>query len=146
MLENILDKSKKCIKDNVEKIQELNNKIVDNTNNMFSSIKSSFNIENIEKKLEYIGYDISKVEISLTIPPRILFQIDLNKSNLNLEKQNEIFEENESNDLLIIKKIIDGINQALDLKEKIIFNSKELKYLEIEVSLIPTIKLVYLDK
>lgn len=33
----------------------------------------------------------------------------------------------------------------IDLKEKIIFNSKELKYLEIEVSLIPTIKLVYLD-
>lgn len=145
MTDSIFDKTKDMFNNTKEKIENINETIINKTNNIIGEIKG-FSISNIESKLEYIGYNISKVEISITLPPRIMFQIDLEKSKLDLEKEKELLKEEKTNDLMIIEKIIAGINKALDLKEKVIFNSKELKYLEIEVSLIPTIKLVYLDR
>lgn len=140
----MLDKTKKIINETKEKLENINETIINASSNFINEIKD-FSVSNIEQKLSYIGYNISKVEISVTLPPRILFQIDIDKTKINQEKEEEVLNTENNNDLIIISKIIKGIKKALNMKDNIKFNSKELKYLEVEISLIPTVKLVYLD-
>lgn len=149
MLNNLFTKGEEMVKETISSTGEILEKTTQTIGNGFDTIKSTindFSIENIEKKLEWVGYNISKVEVSITLPPRILFQIDIEKSLVNIQNKEEALSNNKNNDDMIVSKIIQGIEKALDLKGKIKFNSKELSYLEIEVSLIPTIKLIYLDK
>ena len=45
----------------------------------------------------------------------------------------------------IIRKLIQGIDQAILMKDKIKFKNKILSAIEVEGSMIPTVKLVYTD-
>lgn len=109
------------------------------------------NIDQIEEKLELIGYRIPRVEIAVTIPPRIAFEIDLNKSIIDKKIQDSILQEDidlTSNNIThrVLVKIIQGLDSAIKLKDKLHFSNKELSRVSIEGSLIPTVKLIYLDK
>ena len=140
------------------KIIENGQKILDSTEDKISKVKDKvidyipdINIDYIEEKLEYIGYRIPRVEISITIPPRISFEIDLEKSNIDdlrkkeIEEDIDIFENEEVISDRILVKIIQGLDSAIKLKEKIKFKSKKLSRINVEGSIIPTVTLVYLD-
>lgn len=135
-----------------KKVQEVKDGVetkIKETKDSFGDILKSFSIGEIENKLNIIGYNISRIEISVTLPPRVLFQIDLEKSNIDIEKQEEILNSKENdNTNIVLKKVISGLNAAIEyvkINKNITFNSKKLAYLEVEISFIPTIKLVYLD-
>lgn len=108
-------------------------------------------IDKIEEQLEDIGYNIPRVEISLTIPPRIGFEINLENSIIDQNKKEKILseealdqdEDNISRRVLI--KIVQGLDTAIKLKKKLKFRNKELSRILVEGSMIPTVKLIYLD-
>ena len=111
-------------------------------------------IDKVERSLEQIGYRIPRVEIALTIPPRIAMEIDLNKSQVNKEVKDQILnqtdvtgEENDSDitDRVIVK-IIQGLDAAVKMKDKLHFKNKKLSRVVVEGSLIPTVKMIYLDE
>lgn len=131
--------------------------VMDSLENRASQIKDNLvdmvpeiNIDLIEEKLEFIGYRIPRVEIAVTIPPRIAFEIDLVKSVIDPLKQEAILNESfnlSNNDITqrVLIKIIQGLDSAFKLREKLHFKNKKLSRISVEGSLIPTVKLIYLD-
>lgn len=134
--------------------------LYDKTEDKISKIKDKaleyvpeIDIDKIERELIKIGYNVPRVEIAITIPPRIAFEIDLNKSKVNEAKKETLLKENEdihedqdniTNRALV--KIIQGLDAAIKLKDKLKFKDKELSRVSVEGSMIPTIKLIYLSK
>lgn len=118
-------------------IKELNK----NVSNAFKKAKDSFSEEvvSIEEKLSLIGYKVSSVELSLTIPPRFAFEIDAVHSCLNKEIK-EIMLKNASP---LLKGIILALDNIFDVEKKVSFKNKVLSTVVIEGSLIPTVKLIY---
>ena len=106
----------------------------------------------IETKLTNIGYKIPKLEIKISIPPSISLEIDLDKSIVNKLEQNKIIndidfknkEETETNKVLV--KILQGLEYAAKMNNKIKLKNKVLSRVLIEGSIIPSVKLIYLDK
>ncbi len=149
--EKIIDSASKI---NIEKISATYDLMEDKLSKLKDKALDyipDINIDQIEAKLESIGYRIPRVEIAVTIPPRIAFEIDLNKSIINKEVQDSILKEDidlTSNDIThrVLVKIIQGLDSAVKLKDKLHFSNKELSRVSIEGSLIPTVKLIYLDK
>ncbi len=141
----------------VDKIFSKVGEVIDNLEHKASQVKDSLvdmipeiNIDLIEEKLEFIGYRIPRVEIAVTIPPRIAFEIDLEKSIIDPLKQEAILKESfdlNNNDITqrVLVKIIQGLDSAFKLREKLHFKNKKLSRISIEGSLIPTVKLIYLD-
>lgn len=131
---------------------------VEKTGNKVSKIKESLldfipevDFGFIEDKLISIGYKVPKIEIKLSIPPSISLEIDLENSIINeLEKNkieksvNENYEkETETNKVLI--KILQGLDYVAKVNDRIKFKNKKLNRVLIEGSLIPSVKLIYLD-
>lgn len=138
---------------NIEKIAEtydsLEHKISQIKDKAFEYIPD-INIDSIEEKLSFIGYRIPRIEIAVTIPPRIAFEIDLEKSIINEEEKEKILSEPldlKDNNITyrVLVKIIQGLDQAIKLRDKLHFKNKKLSRVSIEGSLIPTVKLIYLD-
>ena len=109
------------------------------------------NFDFIEDKLISLGYKIPKIEIKLSIPPAVSLEIDLNNSIINelskyklMKDLNENKSDNDSNFVLL--KILQGLDYAAKVNNKINFKNKKLSRVLIEGSLIPTVKLIYLDK
>ncbi len=106
----------------------------------------------IETKLTNIGYKIPKLEIKISIPPSISLEIDLDKSIVNKLEQDKIIndidfknkEETETNKVLV--KILQGLEYAAKMNNKIKLKNKVLSRVLIEGSIIPSVKLIYLDK
>ena len=106
----------------------------------------------IETKLTNIGYKIPKLEIKISIPPSISLEIDLDKSIVNKLEQNKIIndidfknkEETETNKVLV--KILQGLEYEAKMNNKIKLKNKVLSRVLIEGSIIPSVKLIYLDK
>ncbi len=106
----------------------------------------------IETKLTNIGYKIPKLEIKIFIPPSISLEIDLDKSIVNKLEQDKIIndidfknkEETETNKVLV--KILQGLEYAAKMNNKIKLKNKVLSRVLIEGSIIPSVKLIYLDK
>lgn len=143
------------------KIGKTAEKITDTTEkigNIGSNIKESLldyipemNVDFIEDKLTTLGYSVPKVEIKLSLPPAISLEIDLDRSVIDQcakEKiQNDInyeTEENENNKILV--KILQGLDYAAKVNDKVKFKNKKLSRVLIEGSIIPTVKLIYLDQ
>ena len=106
----------------------------------------------IETKLTNIGYKIPKLEIKISIPPSISLEIDLDKSIVNKLEQDKIIndidfknkEETETNKVIV--KILQGLEYAAKMNNKIKLKNKVLSRVLIEGSIIPSVKLIYLDK
>lgn len=106
----------------------------------------------IETKLTNIGYKIPKLEIKISIPPSISLEIDLDKSIVNKLEQDKFIndidfknkEETETNKVLV--KILQGLEYAAKMNNKIKLKNKVLSRVLIEGSIIPSVKLIYLDK
>ena len=144
MFNKIIDKAGNIIDKAEDHISKIKDKALDYV--------PEINVDYIEERLEIVGYKIPRVEISITIPPRISFEIDLDKSVINeIEKQNlldsiDIHEDQDNISNRVIVKIIEGLDSAIKLKEKLKFKNKQLSRISIEGSLIPTIKLIYLNE
>jgi len=131
---------------------------LDKTEDKISKIKDKafeyvpeIDIDKLEENLENIGFKIPRVEIALTIPPRIAFEIDLEKSIIDKVKEQEFLDKQidlENNDITerATIKVIQGLNQALKLRNKLKFKNKTLSRIQVEGSLIPTVKMIYLSK
>lgn len=101
----------------------------------------------ITKKLNDLGYKTPKIEIHLTLPPAVLLEIDLDKSVIDKVSQDEILKEDKDDENhKTLKKILVGLEQAAKMKDKIKISNKKLSRVIVEGSLIPSIRLVYLDE
>lgn len=133
--------------------------VVDSIGDGLSKIKENaldyvpeIDFDYIETKLTNIGYKIPKLEIKISIPPSISLEIDLDKSIVNKLEQNKIIndidfknkEETETNKVLV--KILQGLEYAAKMNNKIKLKNKVLSRVLIEGSIIPSVKLIYLDK
>lgn len=147
---SILRKTINKVTDTVDSIENKASEIKDNIMDLIPEIDFEF----IEKELEFIGYSITKLEIAITVPPRMSMEIDLEKSNINIDKQNNIkeeinvLEENKKDNISkkVLYKIIQGLESAIKFKEKLKFKNKELSRVKVEGSMIPTVTLIYLNK
>jgi hypothetical protein len=138
---SLFDKASKVFDKAEDKISKLKDQALDYI--------PEINIDYIETSLNNIGYTIPRVEIAITIPPRIAFEIDLDKSVVDQIAKNKILEqdihenqEDISNRVLV--KIIEGLDSAIKLRDKLKFKNKHLSRVSVEGSMIPTIKLIYL--
>ena len=133
--------------------------VVDSIGDGLSKIKENaldyvpeIDFDYIETKLTNIGYKIPKLEIKISIPPSISLEIDLDKSIVNKLEQDKIIndiyfknkEETETNKVLV--KILQGLEYAAKMNNKIKLKNKVLSRVLIEGSIIPSVKLIYLDK
>ena len=133
--------------------------VVDSIGDGLSKIKENaldyvpeIDFDYIETKLTNIGYKIPKLEIKISIPPPISLEIDLDKSIVNKLEQDKIIndidfknkEETETNKVLV--KILQGLEYAAKMNNKIKLKNKVLSRVLIEGSIIPSVKLIYLDK
>ena len=134
-------------------------RVVDSIGDGLSKIKENaldyvpeIDFDYIETKLTNIGYKIPKLEIKISIPPSISLEIDLDKSIVNKLEQDKIIndidfknkEEIETNKVLV--KILQGLEYAAKMNNKIKLKNKVLSRVLIEGSIIPSVKLIYLDK
>lgn len=104
------------------------------------------NYDFITKKLNDLGYKTPKIEIHLTLPPAVLLEIDLNKSVIdNIAKDKILNEEKDDESYRVLRKILQGLDQAAKMNNKIKINNKKLSRVVVEGSLIPSIRLIYLD-
>lgn len=100
----------------------------------------------ITKKLNDLGYKTPKIEIHLTLPPAVLLEIDLNKSLIdNVARDKILNEDKDDESYRTLRKILQGLDQAAKMSNKIKISNKKLSRVIIEGSLIPSIRLVYLD-
>ncbi len=100
----------------------------------------------ITKKLNDLGYKTPKIEIHLTLPPAVLLEIDLNKSLIdNVARDKILNEDKDDESYRTLRKILQGLDQAAKMSNKIKISNKKLSRVIIEGSLIPSVRLVYLD-
>lgn len=100
----------------------------------------------ITKKLNDLGYKTPKIEIHLTLPPAVLLEIDLNKSLIdNVARDKILNEDKDDESYRTLRKILQGLDQAAKMSNKIKISNKKLSRVIVEGSLIPSIRLVYLD-
>lgn len=117
----------------------LGKKIKESLNDVTEFALSEFDFVEIEKKLEQIGYKINSIEVTVSVPPRAAFEIDISESKLNETVKKEIVESSG----LLLKAIISTLDNALSFQEKIKFKHKNLDKMILDISIIPTVKFVY---
>lgn len=132
--------------------------LVESVGNKASKVKEAMldyvpevDFDYIEDKLSSLGYRVPKIEIKMSIPPAVSMEIDLEKSVIDKVAQEKLVEdidfedekETETNKVLV--KIIQGLDYAAKINDKIKFKNKKMSRVIVEGSLIPSVKLVYLD-
>lgn len=143
MIENLFKKGTDAFEKVGNNLAEMKNKVLD--------FVPSCDFGYIEDKLVNLGYIVAKIEIKLTIPPAVSMEIDLEQSvidKLNKEKlmsEINIDKHDETEDNKILYKILQGLDYAAKINDKVKFKNKKLSRVLIEGSLIPTVKLIYLD-
>lgn len=149
MVEKLFQKGKNLAEKGINLAEKVGDKISEVKESVMEYIPEvDFDI--IVNKLQYCGYKVPKVEIKLTIPPAVLLEIDLEKSIIDkLHKENiekEIsFKEDETETNKVLYKILQGLDYAAKMNNKVKISGKKLSRVVIEGSIIPSVKLIYLD-
>lgn len=144
MFETLLNKG-------TEVYEKIGNKASEIKGNLLDFIPEA-DYDYISNTLLQLGYKVPKIEIKLSIPPSISLEIDLDNSLINeLEKKQiensiEVDSPKETETNKILFKILQGLEYAAKVNKKVKLSNKRLSRVIVEASLIPSVKLVYLDE
>ena len=141
----------KIFEKGTEVYEKIGNKASELKGNILDFIPEA-DYDYISNTLLKLGYKVPKIEIKLSLPPSISLEIDLDNSLINeLEKKQiedsiEVDSPKETETNKILFKILQGLEYAAKVNKKVKLSNKRLSRVIVEASLIPSVKLVYLDE
>ena len=133
MFDKIIRNAKQTADDLKEKAEVVSDKVTDSVNKVLDELNTA------TPSLKKAGYQLEEIEIEIGVPPKLIprFSICQQQSDSNAQ----IAEELKTN--RIGKNILKGLNAASSLQSKLKMSDMEFSHIEIEIGVVPTVKLRY---
>ena len=133
MFDKIIGKAKQTAEDFKEKAEVVSDKVADSVNKVLDDFNGA------TPSLKKAGYQLEEVEIEVGVPPKLIPRFSICQPQD--ESSDEITEELKQNRLG--RNILKGLNAANSLESKLRVPNMEFSHIEIEIGVVPTIKLRY---
>ena len=133
MFDKIIGKAKQTADDFKERAEVVSDKVTDSVNKVLDELNSA------TPSLVKAGYQLDEVEIEIGVPPKLIPRFSICQSQPNSSEQ--ITEELKKN--RIGRNVLKGLNAANSLQSKLTVPNMEFSHIEIEIGVVPTVKLRY---
>ena len=133
MFDKIIGKAKQTAEDFKEKAEVVSDKVADSVNKALDDLNAA------TPSLKKAGYLLEEMEIEIGVPPKLIPRFSIYESQD--ESRDEAAEELKTN--RVGKNILKGLNVARSLESKLKVRNMEFSHIEIEIGVVPTVKLRY---
>ena len=133
MFDKIIGKAKQTADDFKERAEVVSDKVTDSVNSVLDELNAA------TPSLTKAGYQLQEVELEVGVPPKLIPRFSICQPQPNSVEQ--ITEELKQNRLG--RNILKGLNAANSLQSKLAVPNMEFSHIEIEIGVVPTIKLRY---
>ena len=133
MFDKIIGKAKQTAEDFKEKAEVVSDKVTDSVNKVLDELNAA------TPSLVKAGYQLEEVEIEVGVPPKLIPRFSICRPQPDSSEQiNEELRKNRMG-----KNILKGLNVANSLQSKLRVRDMEFSHIEIEIGVVPTVKLRY---
>ena len=133
MFDKIIGKAKQTAEDFKEKAEGVSDKVADSVNKALDDFNAA------TPSLKKAGYQLEEMEVEIGVPPKLIPSFSIYESQD--ESRDEAAEELKTN--RVGKNILKGLNVARSLESKLKVRNMEFSHIEIEIGVVPTVKLRY---
>ncbi len=133
MFDKIIRNAKQTADDLKEKAEVVSDKVTDSVNKVLDELNMA------TPSLKKAGYQLEEIEIEIGVPPKLIPRFGICQQQSGSDEQ--IAEELKTN--RIGKNILKGLNAASSLQSKLKMSDMEFSHIEIEIGVVPTVKLSY---
>lgn len=133
MFDKFVGKAKQTAEDIKEKAGVVSDKVTDSVNKVLGELDSA------TPSLNKAGFGLEEVEIEIGVPPKLIPRFNICTSNEESGEQAK--RELEGNRLG--KSLLKGLNVARSLESKLSVRGMEFSHIEVEIGVVPTVKLKY---
>ena len=133
VFDKIVSKAKQTAEDIKERAEVVSDKVTESVNKVLNELDSA------KPSLSKAGYELEEVEIEIGVPPKLIprFSICQSDEDSGIQAREEL-ENNRFG-----KSLLKGLNLARSLESKLYIREMEFSHIEIEIGVVPTVKLRY---